>query len=231
MCRPIFARELAIVLAATLGLTAAMAAAGAATIPPRASPAIGQASPAVWQLADWIVAHGDNQGLPIVIVDKTSAKVFAIDTGGALVGAAPALLGLARGDESPAGIGDRRLSSITPQERITPAGRFVAALGRNIGGKEVLWVDYKAAISLHPVVTTNPAEHRLRRLATVSPADNRISYGCINVPAAFFEDVVRPLFKDKGGIVYVLPEVRSVASVFFTGAAGEPVKAPPVQAP
>lgn len=231
MYRPAFSRELAIVLMATLGVAVATPVAGAAAIPRRVSPVTRQASPDVWQLARWIVAHGDNQGLSIIIVDKTSAKVFAIDSGGALVGAAPALLGLAYGDESPPGIGERRLASITPQERITPAGRFIATLGRNIGGKEVLWVDYKAAISLHPVITTNPAEHRLRRLATASPADNRISYGCINVPQTFFEEVVRPLFKGKGGIVYVLPEVRSVESVFFLGEAGEPAKAPPVGAP
>jgi hypothetical protein len=213
-----------LLLIATLGGTGSASAAAprAALVHERLVP--NDASPDVRQLAAWILAHHDNQGLPIVIVDKTGAKAFAMDPNGGLVGAAPVLLGLARGDDSPPGIGDRKLASITPQERITPAGRFAAALGRNIRGKEVLWVDYSAAISLHPVITTNPAEHRLERLATPSPADNRISYGCINVPAAFFESVVRPLFSAKGGMVYVLPEVRSTASVFFGDGPPRPQK-------
>jgi hypothetical protein len=208
-------------------LVAAVSAPGAAS----ATFASGQASPDVRRLAAWIAARGDNEGLPVVIVDKIAAKVFAIDPNGRLIGAAPALLGLARGDDSPPGIGDRKLATITPQERITPAGRFAAALGKNLGGKQVLWVDYAAAISLHPVITTNPAEHRLKRLATPTPADNRISYGCINVPASFFNNVVGPLFKAKGGIVYVLPEVRSVASIFFKEAAAAPIARSSVRAP
>ena len=175
----------------------------------------GQASAAVRLLAAWIVARGDNRGLPILIVDKTAAEVFAIDPSGQLAGTAPVLLGLARGDDSPAGIGDRKLAAIPPGDRITPAGRFAAVLGENLGAKTVLWVDYNAALSLHPVITTKPAERRLERLATRTPADNRISYGCINVPAQFFNGIVRPLFKTSGGFVYILPEVRSIDSVFF----------------
>jgi hypothetical protein len=64
------------------------------------------------------------------------------------------------------------------------------------------------------VVTTNPKEHRLQRLATQDPADNRISYDCINVPAAFYKAVVAPAFTGMSGIVYILPEVRPIGSVF-----------------
>lgn len=165
-------------------------------------------------IADWVSASGDNHGLPFVIVDKVEAKVFVFHPDGRLRGAAPALVGLARGDDSVPGIGERKLSSIRPEERTTPAGRFVAALGADLGDKEVVWVDYEAAVSLHRVITTNAKEHRLRRLATRSPLDNRISYGCINVPAAFYDSVVQPAFTGTNGIVYILPEVRSLRDVF-----------------
>jgi hypothetical protein len=165
-------------------------------------------------VADWVVDSGDNRSMPFAIVDKTDAKVFVFDAHGRLRGAAPALLGLARGDDAAPGIGDRALSSIRPGERTTPAGRFVAALGRNLRGKEILWVDYDGAISMHPVVSAKPEERRLQRLATPTPLDNRISYGCINVPAKFFEQVVRPAFTGTNGIVYVLPETRSAREVF-----------------
>jgi len=79
-------------------------------------------------------------------------------------------------------------------------------MGRNTRGKEILWVDYEDAISMHPVITSNPEERRQQRLDTPTPADNRISYGCINVPADFFKNVVHETFNDTSGIVYVLPE-------------------------
>jgi hypothetical protein len=157
-------------------------------------------------MADRVIALGDAQGLPFVIVDKTEASVFAFDAAGRAIGAAPALLGLARGDRSAPGIGRLRLANIAPAQRITPAGRFEAHLGANLAGHRILWIDYDAALSLHPVVTSNAAEQRLRRLASPSPLDNRISYGCINVPPRFYEDVIQSLFGPAGGIVYILPE-------------------------
>ena len=166
------------------------------------------------QVADWVLDSRDNQGLPFVIVDKKNANVFVFNANGRLRGAAPALLGLAVGDDSIPGIGERKLSSIQPEERTTPAGRFVAALDRNLQGKEILWVDYDGAVSLHPVITSNAQEHRAQRLATPTPLDNRISYGCINVPAEFFKRVVSPAFSGSNGIVYVLPETRSAQQVF-----------------
>ena len=165
-------------------------------------------------VADWVVDSCDNLTMPFVIVDKRDAKVFVFSADGRLRGAAPALLGLARGDNAVAGIGDRPLSKIRPEERTTPAGRFVASLDRNLRGKEILWVDYDGAVSLHPVVTANPKEHRAQRLATPTPLDNRISYGCINVPAKFYENVVHPAFTGTNGIVYVLPETRSARALF-----------------
>ena len=166
------------------------------------------------RIADWIVHSADNLGLPFVIVDKTDAKVFVFDAGGRIQGAAPALLGLARGDYTVPGIGDREYSDMPPETRTTPAGRFVAALGRNMRDEDVLWVDYDAAVSLHRVITTKPEDRRIERLATPTPLDNRISYGCINVPARFYENVVSPAFTGTDGIVYVLPETRPAREVF-----------------
>ena len=90
----------------------------------------------------------------------------------------------------------------------------VAALGMSTRGEDVLWVDYEAAVSLHRVVTNKPKDRRLERLATPTPLDNRISYGCINVPKRFYEKVVSPAFKGTDGIVYVLPETRPARVVF-----------------
>lgn len=172
------------------------------------------ASKETLHVAHWVVASGDNQGLPFVIIDKVGAKVFVFDAQGKLSGAAPALLGLARGDDSTPGIGERKLSTIRPEERTTPAGRFVASLDRDLHGGEMLWVDYDTAISLHRVVTTIAGEHRAQRLESTTSADNRISYGSINVPAKFYDKVVSPAFTGTNGIVYILPETRPAREVF-----------------
>jgi hypothetical protein len=166
------------------------------------------------ELANWVVQAGDHQGLPFVLVDKTQARVFVFNGTGQLLGAAAALVGFMRGDDDAPGLGDRPLSRISATERITPSGRFVATLDNNVSGQNILWVDYDQGISMHAVRSINPSEHRLQRLASTSVDDNRISYGCINVSASFWRDVLMPAFTDTEGIVYVLPETRSWRSMF-----------------
>lgn len=165
------------------------------------------ASAAVREVAHRVVEVDDNGELPFLIVDKREARVFVFDASGRLISAAPALLGLAIGDDSVPGIGDRALSTIRPHERTTPAGRFVGSLDLNLRGEQVLWVDYDAGIALHRLAATQPLERRAERLATRTPDDNRISFGCINVAPSFYERVVGPAFQ-RGGIVYVLPETH-----------------------
>lgn len=172
------------------------------------------ASPEARGIADWVLDSGDNHGMPFVIVDKAQAKVFVFAPDGQLRGAASALLGLSRGDDAVPGIGNRKLSTIRPEERTTPAGRFVASLGHNLRGTEILWVDYETAISLHRVITSNAKERRAQRLLSPSLLDKRISYGCINVPVRFYEQVLSPAFAKTSGIVYVLPETRPAHEVF-----------------
>jgi hypothetical protein len=172
------------------------------------------ASHDVRYIADWVADSGDNGGLPFVIVDKKDAKVFVFGADGNLRGAAPALLGIARGDDSIPGIGDRALSKIRLKDRTTPAGRFVASLSVDAHGMEILLVDYDLNVAMHRVVTSNPKEHRLQRLATATPLDNRISFGCINIPAKFYDNVVRTAFTGTKGIVYILPETRSASKEF-----------------
>jgi hypothetical protein len=165
------------------------------------------------EVADWVVASRDNHGLPFVIVDKIAARVFVFDRQGVSAGAAPALLGIGTGDDSAPGIGDRRLAAIPPIERTTPAGRFQASLGEDFE-QDILWVDYATALSLHRVIVGKPSDRRLSRLASPTPRDNRISFGCINVPAHFYDEIVAPAFKGTVGIVYILPETKPLGAVF-----------------
>ena len=170
-------------------------------------------SPDARDTANWVAASHDNHGLPFVIIDKVEAKVFAFDGVGILRGTAPALLGMAHGDDSVAGIGQRKLATITPAERTTPAGRFEASLGHDFE-QDILWIDYTAALSMHRVIVGRRVDNRAGRLASPTPSDNRISYGCVNVPPAFYDGVVKPLFTGTVGVVYILPETRPLRSIF-----------------
>ena len=129
----------------------------------------------VRRLAQWVVASADNGSRPFVLLDKRAARVLLFAAEGRLLGSTPVLLGYARGDDSVAGIGRRPISAVRSSERTTPAGRFVAEPGRNALGEEVIWVDYDAAVSMHRVRLNNRDERRAQRLASPSPADNRIS--------------------------------------------------------
>lgn len=166
------------------------------------------------QVADWVHRTGDSAGAHFLIVDKQHARLYVLDGNAVLLGASPVLLGAAVGDHTVPGIGLRPLSQVQPFERTTPAGRFVAKRGRNTRGEDVVWVDYEAAVSLHRVRATQVAERRLQRLASPSSSDNRISWGCINVPVDFYDRIVRPIFQRQRGMIYVLPEVRSLQEVF-----------------
>ncbi len=205
------------VLGLLLGGVACDAAAGATASSPSAARVANfraeTASRDARAVADWVVSSGDNRGLPFIIVDKIGAKVFVFDRQGAIVGAAPALLGLGRGDDSVAGIGQRKLATIRPEERTTPAGRFEASLGNDFD-QDILWVDYATSLSLHRVIVGKPADRRYARLASPTPRDNRISYGCINVPAQFYDAIVAPAFRNTVGFVYILPETKPVEAVF-----------------
>ncbi|HJV71346.1 hypothetical protein [Ideonella sp.] len=173
-----------------------------------------RASRDVRRVAQWVVDAADNGDRQFVILDKRNARVYVFEPSGKLAGASPVLLGYAAGDDTVPGIGERPIEDVRPQERTTPAGRFVAERGRNARDEDVVWVDYDAAVSMHRVLTTNPVERRLQRLASPTSRDNRISYGCINLPPSFFEKVLWPRFEQRTGVVYVLPEVKPLAEVF-----------------
>jgi hypothetical protein len=81
-------------------------------------------------------------------------------------------------------------------------------------GKEILVIDYDASLSLHPIVKGTPAERRAQRMASATKEDNRVSFGCINVPVAFYSTVVSPVFANKMGVVYILPETRTAGELF-----------------
>lgn len=168
----------------------------------------------VRHVANWVVDSGDNHGKAIVVVDKKNARVWVFDPRGGYVTDTPALLGAAVGDDPVPGIGDKPLSQVLPEEKTTPAGRYEAELGENANHEDVVWVSWDLAVSMHRVRPTVKAERRLERLASETPDDNRISFGCINLPVPFYEQVLRPMVQAIGAVIYVLPETRTPREQF-----------------
>ncbi len=171
-------------------------------------------SDAANRMIAWIAAEHDNKGLPYAVIDKQTASLILFDGKGGVRGEVPVLLGIGIGDDSTPGVGAKDLDEIGPAERTTPAGRFVAKFGRAFGRQRVLWVDYANSVALHAVITTHKKDRRVERLLSPAPDDNRITFGCINVGTRFYTGTLSPLFRKKGGIVYVLPDTRPLDDVF-----------------
>ncbi len=170
------------------------------------------ASADVRRVANWVTDSRDNKNMAFAILDKTLARVFLFDPDGRVQSTTAALLGSAHGDDSVPGIGDKPLAQVLPEEKTTPAGRFVAEVGQSsTRGEDVVWVDYEAAVSMHRVIKV---PERLASLASPTPDDNRMSFGCINLPDAFYEKSLRPAIDKAGLVVYVLPETRPLAQTF-----------------
>ena len=189
-----------------------------------------QPSAAARLVGNWVVATGDAQRHAFVLVDKKDAHVYVFGPDGRLKDSSPALMGAARGDDSYPGIGDKPLNQVKPYEKTTPAGRFVAEMGMNASNEDIVWVSYDLAVSMHRVRPLVARERRLERLATLTTDDNRISFGCINLPVSFYEDVLKPTVQAYGAVVYVLPEVKSPQQVFGAWDVTDPQQAAAAQA-
>ncbi|ASQ90737.1 hypothetical protein CHL67_07185 [Prosthecochloris sp. GSB1] len=167
------------------------------------------ASDEVQKTYRWIEKERDNRKLPFAIIDKKNAHIYVFDDKGKIIDTGPVLLGIAKNDQIDPKTLKKPLSSIGKEDRVTPSGRFQSVIGPDHRGKQVLWVDPQFAIALHPVVNV-PGQNRFTRIESSSADDNRITWGCINVPVPLFKKVITPLFKPKSGFVYILPESDSV---------------------
>ncbi len=167
------------------------------------------------EVAAWVQASDDAGGKPYLIVDKKAARLFVFEADGRLLAATPVILGAALGDSSTPGVGERAQNgTLTPEDKTTPAGRYVTQPGRNIDGEHVVWLDYGEALALHRLRPGRSYKTRAARLASSQPQERRLSLGCVVVPVDFYLDVVQPLLGSRSGVVYVLPETQSARELF-----------------
>jgi len=168
----------------------------------------------VVHVANWVSYTHNSGKKAFVLIDKKQARMYVFDPQGKLKSQTPILLGKAVGDHTVPGIGNKPFAQIKEDEKTTPAGRFLAQPGRNTKGEDIIWIDYNAAVSMHRLRKVKEEEKRADRMATPEADDNRISYGCVNVPAPFYNSVLRPTVSKQGAFVYVLPETKTPQQQF-----------------
>ena len=195
-----------------------------AQVPPPEAPRLAAADFGAMQptadarrMADWVVNRRDNGRMPFIVLDKRDARLYVFDTRGRLVDQTPVLLGSAHGDETYPGIGDVPIADVKPYQRTTAAGRFVTRPGLDADHTDVVWLDYDSALAMHRVINKVKAERRLQRIASANPKVRRVSWGCINIPIAFFDSYISPVFGKRSGVTYVIPERKTFAEVFEQG--------------
>ena len=168
----------------------------------------------VRRVAAWVVASNDHAALPFAIVDKIAARGYVFSAKAGFSATRPCWWAWRAATRWCPASASARWRRFAPRNAATPAGRFASVPGHTTGGDRVFWLDYDEGIAMHTVVTNVPAEERLRRMASPDPAEHRISYGCINFPPSFFDQVLAPALARRGSVVYVLPDTRQLAEVF-----------------
>ena len=170
---------------------------------------------AAW-VADRVVGNKDAQGKPFIIVDKPAATAYVFDGDGKIIAASPILIGAARGDVLPQSAINKTVDQTLQSEKVTPAGRFGARVEVDAAyGTSLRFLDLPGSyLAMHKTYLDTPSERRQQRLDTVSPEDNRISYGCINVDAKFYKNIIEKNFGKTGGTMYITPDVQTLEQTF-----------------
>lgn len=158
-----------------------------------------------------IVQTNDNQGKPIIVADKQAGTLTMYDAKGREINTTPALFGKNAGDS-------------IKSKNTTPSGRYDLSYQTNIdtaaygNSAQVLSQDGQLQknnaghLAIHRVLTKFKNENRQGRLDSATGADNRISHGCINVPASWYD---ANLNGQSEAVVYVLPETDAGRTGIF----------------
>lgn len=168
------------------------------------------------QVVKKIVDTNDHLGETFAVVNKQNGSLTIYDRSGNQIATTPALYGKKVGDTF------NSTSSGT-----TPSGRFNLEYTTNINNKDygksvqILtqngeWLRNSVGnFAIHRTYTGFPNENRPARLASKTPADNKISLGCINIPPAFYD----AHFENNqfGNMpLYVLPETPAGRTGIFS---------------
>ena len=167
----------------------------AATLTPQAGEVV--MSSATKASLDHIIDTNDNGGRPFVIADKKAGKLYLMNADGKVVDTTPALFGKTPSDSA-------KTSGVTGAGKYDLKYNRDARLPSGYAGS-VQSFDTGAngeQFAIHRVIDVK-GQNRQSRLDSKTARDNRITLGCINVPAEFYN---QHLDNELGAVLYVLPE-------------------------
>ncbi len=199
MAKALAAIVVAVSLTNMVGITDARAAQGVGTVTQVTQ--VANLSQPANVVNSWIRQTHDNNGQRYVIADKAAGTIHIMDAAGNELATAPALYGKRTGDgmslgETPAGVFMLHNQS-APHSYGGDLQQFATAPNGDI-------------YAVHRVLTNNN-QNRQGRLDTPTAADNRVSLGCINIPADIYNQYLNKGFQGK---LYVLPDQKKLSEVF-----------------
>lgn len=162
--------------------------------------------------AQWVLDTGDSDGYPFIVTDKVGATMYFFDKNGVLLRKSPVLVGKNVGDF----IGHTDAGRVTPSGRFEIAPETDATYGNVFSVMGTDMIDSESGdlveVAIHRLSLHDPSENRPKRIATATPLDNRISWGCMNLDNKVMDWAVNkyPL----GGVIYILPETADGRSAF-----------------
>jgi hypothetical protein len=133
------------------------------------------------------------QELPTLTADKVAGTltVFYPDTKESKV--VPALFGKVKSDRL--NMDNYNIPGVAA-DGITPAGKYkiTKMFSWRLNEPVLVFIQGTNTIEgIHPLWMNNPEQHRVERLLSVTPSDNRVTGGCINVAPDFFYSVLNNL--------------------------------------
>ena len=149
---------------------------------------------------DHIIETNNNEGRPFVIADKKAGKLYLMNADGKVVDVTPALFG-------------KTPSDAAKTTGATGAGKYDLTYNRDIrlpSGYEGSVQSFDTGkngeqFAIHRVIDVK-GQNRQSRLDSATARDNRITLGCINVPAEFYNQYLND---ELGAVLYVLPETAN----------------------
>lgn len=169
----------------------------------------------VERLLSAILDTNANEDMAFVVADKPTATMYVFDKLGNLKGSSPVLLGVTKGDKNTLSSLSSRANN--PLLRTTPSGIYTTKSIKHEQYKKEYGHEWlvqlvettagdNSTTAIHGVYVHTPSEQRQARLDSKSIEDNRASWGCLNAPVQFMQDVVQPTFENENGKVFITPE-------------------------
>jgi hypothetical protein len=178
--------------------------------------AVGKMSELAQNVYENMAPVAKQTGKGFIIADKPNGMIHIFKKDGSLLGQFATLYGKDSGDLPGA------VSSLEGGKKVTPAGTYTlqpTASDEYAGGVTLKLKETEDAtgyIAIHAVWLGDPSEARQFRLRSTTSADNKVTYGCMNIDMQEFVSQIAPNVELlNGGMIFVLPDAKETTLSMF----------------